>query len=84
MRTKAMLMALLCGGAPVAAETTLFDVSKLPSKTVHDVAQLSPLAVAWDRAPVAGPVSFERGDVQVQLVMLDAEPPIQAVQEQMK
>ncbi|MEM1046827.1 MAG: hypothetical protein AAGL24_11760 [Pseudomonadota bacterium] len=45
------------------AETTLIDVSALPSKQVYDVADLTPLALTPEGAPAVVLLDLKAGDV---------------------
>ncbi len=45
------------------AETSLIDISLLPSRTVYDVAQLTPLAMTSEGAPAVLLLSLDAGDV---------------------
>lgn len=45
------------------AETTLIDTSKLPSRIVHEVAELTPLAVTAEGKPAVVLLSLDAGDV---------------------
>lgn len=57
-------VALLLGLPSLAlAETTQIDVSKLPSTTVYDVAELTPLAMSASGSPAVVLLSLDAGDV---------------------
>ncbi|MEM1427901.1 MAG: hypothetical protein AAGG09_00430 [Pseudomonadota bacterium] len=62
---KQPLLAALLAAAPAlaAAETTLIDVDTLPSRTVYDVAELTPLALSAEGAPAVVLLSLDAGDV---------------------
>ncbi|WP_422368576.1 cupin domain-containing protein [Pelagibius sp.] len=49
--------------AAAAAETTLIDTSKLPVRQVHDVAELTPLAVSPSGSPAVVLLDLDAGDV---------------------
>lgn len=53
------LLAFLATAA--AAETTHIDLGKLPSKQVHDVAQLTPLVIDADGAPAVVLLDLDKG-----------------------
>ena len=63
MRT--LLPALAIAALPVsaAADTSLIDTSKLPTRQVHEVAELTPLAVTPDGVPAVVLLDLDKGDV---------------------
>lgn len=60
---KRLLLPLLVLPAMATAETKLINTDTLPSRTVYDVAELTPLALTAEGAPAMLLLSLDTGDV---------------------
>lgn len=63
MKPLVLLPFLLVAPGMAAAESTLIDTGTLPSRTVWDAAELTPLAMTQDGAPAIVLLSLDAGAV---------------------
>ncbi len=63
MKRHLLFPLLLAAPALCLADTKLIDTDMLPSRTVYDVAELTPLAMTADDAPSMVLLSLDEGDV---------------------
>lgn len=63
MRRLSLAFAILVLPATAIAETTLIDISALPSQPVYEVATLTPLAVSTSGSPVVVLLDLDTGEV---------------------
>ncbi|MEP2760556.1 MAG: cupin domain-containing protein [Roseibium sp.] len=63
MRTLLASLVFAALSTAASAETTLIDIEKLPSKEVHGIADLTPLAVSASGAPAVVLLDLEKGEV---------------------
>lgn len=63
MRRFLLFLAVVALPASALAETKLIDTDRLPSKTVYEVAELTPLAVSPSGAPAVVLLDLEAGEV---------------------
>lgn len=63
MRSLACLLAAALAPGLALAETTHIKIETLPSKQVHEVAELTPLALSAKGAPAVVLLSLDAGDV---------------------